>query len=176
MSIYKFIIYLIYLNNNCFIFNNKMNRPKTNYKYKSLIKLKKNKNIEKKNSNNLTDKESLIKTPSLSDFLDVESKKVFIRKNKYILRDYEQFLKVREERKKGIFFSSIKKLSYEERKKNETYNMYNKSPFKDDPRLIITNYKILKEESMEEKNIIKNKILGVDEGLIKLPKLIFFTV
>ena len=146
-----------------------MNRPKTNYKYKSVIKL--NKNKTKKNSDNFTDKESLIKTPSLSDFLDVESKKVFIRKNKYVLRDYEQFLKVREERKNGIFFSSIKKLSYEERKKNETYNMYNKSPYKDDPRLIITNYKILKEESMEEKNKIKNKILGVDEGLIKLPKI-----
>ena len=111
------------------------------------------------------------KSPSLSDYLDVNSKTFFIQKNKNILHDYEQFLKVKEERKNGILFSSIKKLSYEERKKNETYNYYNKSPFKDDPRLIITNYKILKENDIGENNTIKNKILGVDEGFIKLPKL-----
>ena len=143
-----------------------MRRVQTSQKQKILIK----KNKARANSSNIN-KKLFNKSPSLSDFLDVNSKKFFIYKNKNILLDYEQFLKVKEERKNGIFFSSIKKLSYEERRKNETYNRYNKSPFKDEPRLILTNYKVLKEESVGEKNVIKNKILGVDEGLIKLPKL-----
>ena len=145
-----------------------MKRSRTSHKQKTLIKLHKHKT--KRDSSNLSDKK-IIKSPSLSDFLDTNSKQFFIRKNKNILHDYEQFLKVREERKNGILFASYKKLSYEERKKNETYNLYNKSPFKNDPRLIITNYKILKEENKGNKNVLKNKILGVDEGLIKLPKL-----
>jgi len=146
-----------------------MRHSQTIHKKKSLIKLLKNKN--EKVSSMLSNKQLLQKSPSLSDYLDVNSKTFFIQKNKNILHDYEQFLKVKEERKNGILFSSIKKLSYEERKKNETYNYYNKSPFKDDPRLIITNYKILKENDIGENNTIKNKILGVDEGFIKLPKL-----
>ena len=145
-----------------------MRRSNTSHQKKTILKLHKKKTTK---FSNLSNKNLLFKSPSLSDFLNVNSKKFFIRKNKNILHDYEQFLKVREERKNGIFFSSAKKLSYEERKKNETYNMYNKSPFKDDPRLIITNYKILKEDGMGDKNVIKNKILGVDEGFIKLPKL-----
>ena len=145
-----------------------MKRSRTSHKQKTLIKIHKHKT--KRDSSNLSDKK-IIKSPSLSDFLDTNSKQFFIRKNKNILHDYEQFLKVREERKNGILFASYKKLSYEERKKNETYNLYNKSPFKNDPRLIITNYKILKEENKGNKNVLKNKILGVDEGLIKLPKL-----
>ena len=145
-----------------------MNRSNTFNKKISKIKLLKNRTSK---PSNFQSKKLLYKSPSLSDFLDISSKKFFIRKNKNILHQYEQFLKVREERKNGIFFSSYKKLSYEERKKNETYNMYNKSPFKDDPRLIITNYKLLKEDGIGDKNIIKNKILGVDEGFIKLPKL-----
>ena len=140
-------------------------------KHKSAIKLHKYK--VNSTSANYHNKKTLHKTPSLSDFIDKNSKNYFLIKNKNILHDYEEFLKVKEERKNGILFSSVKKLSYEERKKNETYNMYNKSPFKDDPRLIISNYKILKEYSLNEnnKNNKKNKILGVDEGLIKLPKL-----
>ena len=145
-----------------------MNPSNTVNKKNSKIKLLKNRASK---PSNLQNKKLLNKSPSLSDFLDINSKNFFIRKNKNILHQYEQFLKVREERKNGIFFSSYKKLSYEERKKNETYNMYNKSPFKDDPRLIITNYKILKEDGIGDENIIKNKILGVDEGFIKLPKL-----
>ena len=140
-------------------------------KHKSVMKLHKNK--MNSTSENYFNKKALHKTPSLSDFIDKNSKNYFLIKNKNILHDYEEFLKVQEERKNGILFSSVKKLSYEERKKNETYNMYNKSPFKDDPRLIISNYKILKENSLNENNKSnkKNKILGVDEGLIKLPKL-----
>ena len=139
----------------------------SSHKPRGLIKLHKNKASKISPNNNLF----LNKSTSLSDFVDINSKNYFIYKNKSILLDYEKFLKVKEERKNGIFFSSIKKLSYEERKKNETYNRFNKSPFKDEPRLILTNYKILKEESSGEKNVIKNKILGVDEGLIQLPKL-----
>ena len=148
-----------------------MKLSQSHAKHKSVMKLRKNNgNLT---SENYFNKKALHKIPSLSDFIDKNSKNYFLIKNKNVLHDYEEFLKVKEERKNGILFSSVKKLSYEERKKNETYNMYNKSPFKDDPRLIISNYKILKENSLNEnsKNNKKNKILGVDEGLIKLPKL-----
>ena len=133
--------------------------------------LKEHRNKRDSQSSSTIKKKALNKAPSLSNYLDVNARTFFIQKNKNILHDYEQFLKVKEERKNGIFFSSIKKLSYEERKKNETYNFYNKSPFKNDPRLIITNYKVLKEKTTGEQNKIKNKILGVDEGLIQLPKI-----
>ena len=65
----------------------------------------------------------------------------------------------------------MKKISYEEKKKVETFNLYNKHPFNDDPRLIMSNYNLLKDFTVEEKTVAKNRILGVDEGLIKLPKL-----
>ena len=148
-----------------------MRLSQSHIKHKSAMKLHKNK--VNSTSENFFNKKALHKAPSLSDFIDKNSKNYFLIKNKNILHDYEEFLKVKEERKNGILFSSVKKLSYEERKKNETYNMYNKSPFKDDPRLIISNYKILKENSLNENNKLnkKNKILGVEEGLIKLPKL-----
>ena len=148
-----------------------MRISQSHVKHKNVMKLHKNK--VNSTSDNFFNKKALHKTPSLSDFIDKNTKNYFLIKNKNILHDYEEFLKVKEERKNGILFSSVKKLSYEERKKNETYNMYNKSPFKDDPRLIISNYKILKENSLNENNKLnkKNKILGVDEGLIKLPKL-----
>ena len=142
----------------------------SNLQFRNIIRLQKNKKgFNSSNSDNK--KENQI--PSLSDFLDINSKNFFIRKNKNILHDYEEYLKVKEERKNGIFFSPIKKLSYEERKKNETFNLYNKSPFKDNPRLIISNYKVLKENNITDNNnnkVKKNKILGVDEGLITLPK------
>ena len=92
-------------------------------------------------------------------------------KNKNLLHDYDRYLQVKRERKKGIVFSALKKISYEEKKKNETFNLYNKYPFNEDPRLIMSNYNLLKEYTVEEKTVAKNRILGVDEEYIKLPKL-----
>ena len=106
----------------------------------------------------------------LSSFFDVNNKNFFINKNKNLLHDYDRFLQVKRERKRGIVFSALKKISYEEKKKNETFNLYNKHPFSEDPRLIISNYNLLKDYTVEEKTVAKNRILGVDEGYIKLPK------
>ena len=130
------------------------------------IKLTKNNELKTNNSNKTLD----IKGGTLSSFLDINGKNFFVSKNKNLLHDYDRFLKVKRERKKGIVFSALKKISYEEKKKNETFNLYNKYPFNEDPRLIISNYNLLKGYTVEEKTVSKNRILGVDEGYIKLPK------
>ena len=108
---------------------------------------------------------------SLTNFLDLNNKNFFINKNKNLLHDYDRYLQVKRERKKGIVFSALKKISYEEKKKVETFNLYNKYPFNEDPRLIMSTFNLLKDYTVEEKTVAKNRILGVDEGLIKLPKL-----
>ena len=133
-------------------------------------KIKSSKNKENK-PNNLK-KTIDYEVTSLTEFLNSNNKKFFINKNKNLLHDYDQFLQVRKERKNGIFYSGLKKISYEERKKNETFNMYNKFPYNENPKLIISNFKLLNNDTVEEKSIAKNKILGVDEGYIKLPKVI----
>ena len=108
---------------------------------------------------------------SLTNFLDLKNKNFFINKNKNLLHDYNRYLQVKRERKKGIVYSALKKISYEEKRKVETFNLYNKYPFNEDPRLIISSFNSLKDFTVEEKTVAKNRILGVDEGLIKLPKL-----
>ena len=82
-----------------------------------------------------------------------------------------RYLQVKREKENGVVFSALKKISLEEKKKNETFNLYNKFPFNDDPRLIMTNYN-LQNNTVKEKAVTKNRILGVDEGYIKLPKLV----
>ena len=134
-------------------------------KLKSMELKKNNENNEIKSNKSLEMKGSI-----LSSFFDVNNKNFFISKNKNLLHDYDRFLQVKRERKKGIVFSALKKISYEEKKKNETFNLYNKHPFSEDPRLIISNYNLLKDYTVEEKTVAKNRILGVDEGYIKLPK------
>ena len=143
-----------------------MRSNSTNPNKRRKIKLSKNKE-DKSNTNRYTiDTE----VSPLAQFINSSNKQFFIKKNKNLLHDYDQFLQVKNEKKKGIVFSALKKISYEERKKNETFNMYNKYPFNKNPRLIITNYKLLNNDTVEEKSIPRHKILGVDEGLIKLPK------
>ena len=143
-----------------------MRSNSTNPNKRRKIKLSKNKE-EKSNTNRYTIDTDV---SPLAQFINSSNKQFFIKKNKNLLHDYDQFLQVKKEKKKGIVFSALKKISYEERKKNETFNMYNKYPFNKNPRLIITNYKLLNNDTVEEKSIPRHKILGVDEGLIKLPK------
>ena len=137
-------------------------------KLKSMELKKNNENNEIKS--NKSNKSLEMKGSILSSFFDVNNKNFFINKNKNLLHDYDRFLQVKRERKRGIVFSALKKISYEEKKKNETFNLYNKHPFSEDPRLIISNYNLLKDYTVEEKTVAKNRILGVDEGYIKLPK------
>ena len=130
-------------------------------------KLSKNNELKVNNSSKTLDNRG----SSLSNYMDLSATNFFITKNKNLLHDYDRYLQVKRERKKGIVFSALKKISYEEKKKVETFNLYNKHPFNDDPRLIMSNYNLLKDFTVEEKTVAKNRILGVDEGLIKLPKL-----
>ena len=122
--------------------------------------IKTNKSVKKYNGRETT----------LMNYIDLNKKNLFINKNKDLLLDYDRYLQVKRERENGIVFSALKKISYEEKKKNDTFNLYNKPPFNDDPRLIMTNYN-LQNNTVKEKLVTKNKILGVDEGYIKLPKL-----
>ena len=108
---------------------------------------------------------------TLMNFMDINNKNFYINKNKNLLLDYDRYLQVKREKENGVVFSALKKISLEEKKKNETFNLYNKFPFNDDPRLIMTNYN-LQNNTVKEKAVTKNRILGVDEGYIKLPKLI----
>ena len=130
--------------------------------------IKLTKKLDGKNDN--TKKELENRGTSLTNFFDLNNKNFFVNKNKNVLLDYDRYLQVKREREKGIVFSSLKKISYEEKKKNETFNLYNKFPFNEDPRHIIINYNLSKDYTIEEKTVSKNRILGVDEGLIKLPK------
>jgi len=135
-----------------------------NKRYK--IRLTKNNEL-KKNTSSKTLKN---RGTSLNNFLDLNHKNFFTNKNKNLLLDYDRYLQVKREKKKGIVFSALKKISYEEKKKNDTFNLYNKYPFNQDPRLIMSNYNLLNDYTVEEKTVAKNRILGVDEGFIKLPK------
>ena len=144
-----------------------MRSKSTNPTKRQTTKLSKNKELKVNSSSKTLDNRG----SSLSNYMDISANNFFITKNKNLLHDYDRYLQVKRERKKGIVFSALKKISYEEKKKVETFNLYNKHPFSDDPRLIMSNYNLLKDFTVEEKTVAKNRILGVDEGLIKLPKL-----
>ena len=144
-----------------------MRSKSTNPTKRQQTKLSKNNELKVNNSSKTLDNRG----SSLSNYMDLSATNFFINKNKNLLHDYDRYLQVKRERKKGIVFSALKKISYEEKKKVETFNLYNKHPFNDDPRLIMSNYNLLKDFTVEEKTVAKNRILGVDEGLIKLPKL-----
>ena len=144
-----------------------MRSKSTNPTKRQTTKLSKSKKLKVNSSSKTLDNRG----SSLSNYMDISANNFFITKNKNLLHDYDRYLQVKRERKKGIVFSALKKISYEEKKKVETFNLYNKHPFSDDPRLIMSNYNLLKDFTVEEKTVAKNRILGVDEGLIKLPKL-----
>ena len=144
-----------------------MRSHSTNPNRRQTAKLIKNNELKTNTSSKTLEKRGA----SLTNFLDLNNKNFFINKNKNLLHDYDRYLQVKRERKKGIVFSALKKISYEEKKKVETFNLYNKYPFNEDPRLIMSTYNLLKDYTVEEKTVAKNRILGVDEGLIKLPKL-----
>ena len=98
----------------------------------------------------------------LSNFINTDKKMKYILKNKSALKEYEIFLNRFKKKKKQITFGSI----------NKNYQYQNKmSIFKDNPRLIISSYKANFLEDSNKKKRYQNNILGVDEGLITLPKI-----
>ena len=94
-----------------------------------------------------------------------DSKK-YIIKNKEALYDYNKLLK----KMKDPNFMNGKYNNYQETK--DIFNIqYNTSNFKKNPKQIINSYNIeLIGENFEKKIKYKSRILGVDEGLIELPK------
>ena len=99
----------------------------------------------------------------LSNYIKTEENIKFIIKNKSALKEYEIFLNRFKKKKNQFTFGSI----------NNNYQYQNKmSIFKDNPRLIISSYKTNFMENTKNR-IVKhnNNILGVDEGLIVLPKI-----
>ena len=94
-----------------------------------------------------------------------DSKK-YIIKNKEALYDYNKLLK----KMKDPNFMNGKYNNYQETK--DIFNIqYNTPNFKKNPKQIINSYNIeLIGENFEKKIKYKSRILGVDEGLIELPK------
>ena len=100
------------------------------------------------------------KIKKLSNYISLDLKKIFVDKNKSALQDYEKFLKITKRN------NTISK-----NHKNNFIEHYYKSPFKENPKLIISSYntKIFgnNDELMNKK--YKVDIIGVDEGYIRLP-------
>ncbi len=96
-----------------------------------------------------------------------DSKK-YIIKNKEALYDYNKLLK----KMKDPNFMNGKYNNYQETK--DIFNIqYNTPNFKKNPKQIINSYNIeLIGENFEKKIKYKSRILGVDEGLIELPKVL----
>ena len=104
------------------------------------------------------------KTPpkKLSNYIKTEENFKFISKNKAALKEYEIFLNRFKKKKTQMTFGSI----------NKNVQYQNKmSIFKDNPKLIISSFKTNFTENKAVKH--NNNILGVDEGLIVLPRINF---
>ena len=108
------------------------------------------------------EKEENFLPKKLSNYINKDNNIKYILKNKSALKEYEIFLN-RFKKKKKITFGSI----------NKNYQYQNKmSIFKDNPRLIISSYKANFTGNLDDKKVkFQNNILGVDEGLIILPKI-----
>ena len=109
------------------------------------------------------EKEENFPPKKLSNYINIDNKIKYILKNKSALKEYEIFLNRFKKKKKQITFGSISK----------NYQYQNKmSIFKDNPRLIISSYKANFTGNSDDKKVkFQNNILGVDEGLIILPKI-----
>ena len=109
------------------------------------------------------EKEENFPPKKLSNYINTDNKIKYILKNKSALKEYEIFLNRFKKKKKQITFGSISK----------NYQYQNKmSIFKDNPRLIISSYKANFTGNSDDKKVkFQNNILGVDEGLIILPKI-----
>ena len=97
----------------------------------------------------------------LSNYISADMKMKFIYKNKSALKEYEIFLNRFKKKNRQITFGST----------NKNYQYQSKmSIFKDNPKLIISSYKSNFDDS-NKRIKFQNNVLGVDEGLITLPKI-----
>ena len=97
----------------------------------------------------------------LANFITSDEKMKFISKNKLALKEYETFLnRTKKKNNKVTFGSTNKNIEYQNQM----------AIFKDNPKLIISSYKS-KFYNRNKKIKYQNNILGVDEGLITLPKI-----
>ena len=110
-----------------------------------------------KKNNTLTNEQPIKK---LSNYISRDINKIFLEKNKSALQDYEKFLKVIKRN------NTISK-----KRKNNFIDHYYKSPYKENPKLIIASYntKILGNNEVPINKKYKVDIVGVDEGYIHLP-------
>ena len=110
-----------------------------------------------KKNNTLTNEQPVKK---LSNYISRDINKIFLEKNKSALQDYEKFLKVIKRN------NTISK-----KRKNNFIDHYYKSPYKENPKLIIASYntKILGNNEVPINKKYKVDIVGVDEGYIHLP-------
>ena len=115
-------------------------------------------------SNNNEEKKKIKKRILLK--LGENNSNKFIIKNKEALYDYNKLLK----KMKDPDFMNGKYKNYQETK--DIFNIqYNTANFKKNPKQIINSYNIeLIGNNIEKKIKYKSRILGVDEGLIQLPK------
>ena len=99
---------------------------------------------------------SFITAKKLSDYINTDLS--FLRKNKEAIKEYELFLNRSKYKKKPTIFGSVDDES--------EYGLY-----KNNPKLIIISYKNMN-NSFKGATIKKyhNNVIGVDEGLITLPK------
>ena len=120
------------------------------------------KSTKKEKKEKEKEKEENFPPKKLSNYINTDNNIKYILKNKSALKEYEIFLN-RFKKKKKITFGSI----------NNNYQYQNKmSIFKDNPRLIISSYKANFTGNFDDKKVkFQNNILGVDEGLIILPKI-----
>ena len=101
------------------------------------------------------------KIKKLSNYIPLDEKKLFLERNKSALQDYEKFLKITKRNKNNSISNH----------KNYFIEHYYKSPYKDNPKLIIGSYntKILGKNAEPRNKKYKVDIIGVDEGYIHLP-------
>ena len=95
----------------------------------------------------------------LSNLINDENKYIFIKNNKNALRYYKEFVKMQQDKSRN------NKLSLEFLNLNSHSKI---EKFKNNPILILKSYD--KNLFDEKKRKFKSQILGVDEGLITLPK------
>ena len=116
------------------------------------------------NNTSITKKNNFLSTErpikKLSNYISLESKNLFLERNKSALQDYEKFLKITKN-------NTVKSKN----SKNNFLEHYYKYPYKDNPKLIIGSYntKILGNNDISLNKKYKVDIIGVDEGYIHLP-------
>jgi hypothetical protein len=116
--------------------------------------------MSKKSSSSLNILDSKIKSKKLlSSIINIEEKKIFLKNNKNALKYYKEFVKMQHNKTRNNKFT-LEFLNLNTHEKIEK--------FKNNPILILKSFD--KNLFDEKKRKFKSQTLGVDEGLITLPK------